>query len=84
MFSDPRNPPIIDALTELRFWLDGFLTDREKNEDAGEVWPNAITGDHLDALEVTLDWMKATAEMPLKFNEMVFIQKGKGDPDNDK
>lgn len=62
MFSDPTAPEIIEQLNELRIWLDGFLCDREFNEEDGsELWPYAITGDHNDALELTINWLKERA-----------------------
>jgi hypothetical protein len=73
MFQDPGDPEILDQLKELRLWLDGFLTDRAEpivsnNPDLeGEVWPYAITGDHNDALETTINW----------------LEERKGDPKND-
>jgi hypothetical protein len=63
MFLDPTAPEIIEQLNELRIWLDGFLCDREQGDlEAGEIWPYAITGDHNDALELTINWLKERAE----------------------
>lgn len=63
MFQDPGDPEILNQLKELRLWLDGFLTDRELPPDPNgdpfeEVWPYAITGDHNDALETTINWLE--------------------------
>jgi hypothetical protein len=72
MFTDPATPEIIEQLNELRIWLDGFLTDRAESADATghpfeEVWPYAITGDHNDALELVINWLKERAtESPKK------------------
>jgi len=59
MLKDPvKDPEILESLNELRLWLDGFLCDREVDDAAGEIWPRAITGHHLDALETVLNYMK--------------------------
>jgi hypothetical protein len=55
MFVMPANPEMMASLAELRLWLDGFLCDREINTDNAEVWPYAITGDHVDALELAIN-----------------------------
>jgi len=71
MFTDPTDPAIIEQLNELRIWIDGFLADRVIDDpELGEVWPYAITGDHNDALELTINWLKERANR-------------KGDPKND-
>lgn len=62
MFIDPITPEIINELNELRIWLDGFLCDREFEQDGAEVWPYAITGDHNDALELVINWLKERAK----------------------
>lgn len=71
MFVDPTDPEIIEQLNELRIWLDGFLCDREFSNERGdqEIWPYAITGDHNDALELTINWLKERAERKGKPND---------------
>ena len=59
MLKNPaKDPEIFESLNELRLWLDGFLCDREVDDTVGEIWPRAVTGHHLDALETTLAYFK--------------------------
>lgn len=59
MMNDPaKDPEILESLSELRLWLDGFLCDREVDDTVGEIWPRAITGHHLDSLETIIEYFK--------------------------
>ena len=76
MLKDPAmDPEILETLSELRMWLDGFLCDRESDGPEGEIWPRAITGHHLDALETVIDFSNEKQNNAQLLDELNELQK---------
>jgi len=83
MLKDPAmDPEILESLNELRLWLDGFLCDREVDTEEGEVWPRAVTGHHLDALETVIAHSKEKQNNKMMLDELNQLTE-KGDDSDD-